>query len=50
MNKNNVQETVHTNNREHSEDTIDDGMIKYSSMQLDKPKTYKKQKEKYVKW
>lgn len=49
MNKNNIQETVHTENRELSEDKIDDGIIKYSSMQLDKPTTYKKQKEKYVK-
>jgi hypothetical protein len=42
--QNNVQETVHTKNRELSEDTLDD-----SSMQLGKPTAYKKHKEKYVK-
>jgi hypothetical protein len=41
MNKDNVQETVRTENREHSEDILDDENNKYSSMQLGKPTTYK---------
>jgi hypothetical protein len=47
--QNNVQETVYTENGELSQDTLDDGMIRYSSMQLRKPTAYKKHKEKYVK-
>lgn len=39
--QNNVQETAYTENGELSQDTLDNGMIKYSSMQLRKPTAYK---------